>query len=698
MCSCAAGSSASRSAAVPAIHADRSNPWNRAATDLVLLQHHRDRFRLVERGLPRAAALGVGRERALELVGEAQIVDDEAARLVPEHPVDAGDRLHQPVATHGLVDIEAVQARCVEAGEPHVAHQHDAEGIACVAEALRQFFSPGLVADVLLPVRRVGGSARHHHLEAALVVVLVVPLGAQAGERTVEVNADATAHADDHRLAVHGLEARLEVFDDVARDQRQPLLRPDDRLQLRPLGLELLLARDLLALSCLLEAGVDLRPLRLVQRELGETAFVVDRHRRTILDRALDVVDADIVAEHGAGVGVVAFDRRAGEADEGRIGQGVVHVAREAVDEVVLAAVRLVGDHHDVAPLREQRVPVAFLLGEEFLDCGEDHAAGLHRELRAQIGPVLRLDGGLTQQVGAAREGGEELVVEVVAIGQHHHGGVGHRRLADDTPGVERHGEALARALRVPNDTDATVTGRAARPAAGLVAAALFPGDDCSRPLQLGRAQGFGHGGADRVELVIAGHLLGERAAAVVLEDDEVADEREEPRRRAGAFQHHLQFRHRRWSGRLARDRAPRLEPLPPGGERADARLDPVGDDERRVHGKERRQLGLVGLELLPGGPDGGLFRCRVLELDQPERQPVDEQHHVGAPLVLVLDHGNLIDREPVAGARIVEVQDTHLCAPDMPAVRSGAPRSRRPRPCGERHGCGPPPSPLPAA
>ena len=35
------------------------------------------------------------------------------------------------------------------------------------------------------------------------------------------------------------------------------------------------------------------------------------------------------------------------------------------------------------------------------------------------------------------------------------------------------------------------------------------------------------HGGADGVELVVAGHLLGE-GAAVVLEDDEVAEQGEE--------------------------------------------------------------------------------------------------------------------------------------------------------------------------
>ena len=53
-----------------------------AAADLVLLQHHGHRFLLIERGLPGATAFGVGRQCALEFVGQAQVMDDQAARFV----------------------------------------------------------------------------------------------------------------------------------------------------------------------------------------------------------------------------------------------------------------------------------------------------------------------------------------------------------------------------------------------------------------------------------------------------------------------------------------------------------------------------------------------------------------------------------------------------------------------------------------
>ena len=82
--------------------------------------------------------------------------------------------------------------------------------------------------------------------------------------------------------------------------------------------------------------------------------------------------------------------------------------------------------------------------------------------------------------------------------------------------------------------------------------------------LKLGRPQGLVHRDAHRVELVIPRHLLDQRAAAVVLEHDEVADERENPPRLEDALQHHLELRHMRVGQRLPRDGAPGLEPLPP--------------------------------------------------------------------------------------------------------------------------------------
>ena len=92
-------------------------------------------------------------------------------------------------------------------------------------------------------------------------------------------------------------------------------------------------------------------------------------------------------------VRVRLLDRCAGEAHEAGLRQGVAQVAGEAVDEVVLAAVGLVGDDDDVAPVREHGVSVALLGRHELLDRREDDATAADAELLAQVGSVSGLDG-----------------------------------------------------------------------------------------------------------------------------------------------------------------------------------------------------------------------------------------------------------------------------------------------------------------
>jgi hypothetical protein len=135
---------------------------------LVALEHQRHGLLLVERRLALAAALGVGVQGLLELVGEAQVVDDEAARLVPEHAVHARDGLHETVPLHRLVDVHRVHARGVEAREPHVADDDELERVARVLEPLGQRLAALLAADVLLPVARVG--------RRPVITTLIAPL------------------------------------------------------------------------------------------------------------------------------------------------------------------------------------------------------------------------------------------------------------------------------------------------------------------------------------------------------------------------------------------------------------------------------------------------------------------------------------------------------------------------------------------
>ncbi len=100
-------------------------------------------------------------------------------------------------------------------------------------------------------------------------------------------------------------------------------------------------------------------------------------------------------------------------------------MAGEPVNEIVLGAVGLVGDHHDVPPLGQDGVAIAFLLGKELLNSREYDAARFDRELLSQVRPAFGLDRRLAQEVLAARERAKELAVQVVSVGEDHDGGIG---------------------------------------------------------------------------------------------------------------------------------------------------------------------------------------------------------------------------------------------------------------------------------
>ena len=101
--------------------------------------------------------------------------------------------------------------------------------------------------------------------------------------------------------------------------------------------------------------------------------------------------------------------------------------------------------------------------------------------------------------------------------------------MQDQLPGVERHRQALARALGVPDNADA--------PVAGLATRAVACNVNSQRPCRLPAGhpsrcvQGFLDGDIDCMKLMVARHLLGERTAAQILEDDEMAHEVEKASR-----------------------------------------------------------------------------------------------------------------------------------------------------------------------
>ena len=165
------------------------------------------------------------------------------------------------------------------------------------------------------------------------------------------------------------------------------------------------------------------------------------------------------------------------------------------------------------------------------------------------------------------------------------------------------------------------------------------------------------------MELVVARHLLGQRSA-VVLKDDEIPHKSKEAGLLEHALDQNLKFRVESWRKLLTGDGAPRLEPLFPRGKRTDKCAQAIRDHERGVAGKERGQLRLVGLQLTVGRPDRRGFVQRILQFDDRERKSIDEDDDVRAPSVLVFFDRELTGDEPEIRFGIVEVHNAHLGAP----------------------------------
>ena len=125
-------------------------------------------------------------------------------------------------------------------------------------------------------------------------------------------------------------------------------------------------------------------------------------------------------------------------------------------------------------------------------------------------------------------------------------------------------------------------------------------------------------GSMDSVELVVAGHLLDQLSAAVVVEDDEVPNKGEEPFWGTGSLEHDLEFRGWSFTRFFALHGSPGLEPLLTSVEGSYAGQEAVGDYLHLVHREHGGQVNLVVLELLQGFPYVGVFVCRVLQFDVP--------------------------------------------------------------------------------
>ena len=91
--------------------------------------------------------------------------------------------------------------------------------------------------------------------------------------------------------------------------------------------------------------------------------------------------------------------------------------------------------------------------------------------------------------------------------------------------------------------------------------------------------------------------------------------------------------------------------------------LDAIADDQYFVVVKERAELSLVHLQLVPRTQHRGILIFGVLQFNDPNAHSVEVDHHIGATFVFVFVKGHLIGDEPVVLVGVVKVHQPHQVA-----------------------------------
>ena len=83
----------------------------------------------------------------------------------------------------------------------------------------------------------------------------------------------------------------------------------------------------------------------------------------------------------------------------------------------------------------------------------------------------------------------------------------------------------------------------------------------------------------------------------------------------------------------------------------------------------QRRNLLLVGLDLVVSGGEPFVGVFRNLQLNDSERQPVNEDDDVRPAIVLAFNDGELVHRQPVVRVGIIEVDQPDVIARDASII-----------------------------
>ena len=179
----------------------------------------------------------------------------------------------------------------------------------------------------------------------------------------------------------------------------------------------------------------------------------------------------------------------------------------------------------------------------------------------------------MIEQVATSLELPEQLIIQIVAVGQHHDRRILHRRIANHATGIKQHRKAFTGTLRMPHDTRSSVPGFAAVHPTGPILAFVFRGHH-HRVCHPAGPHRFLYRSVHRMELVVArDDLMHSVTLGILLKHDKVLQHVEEPAFLKHASNQDFQFQSRLGGISFAVDGSPDLEPLLIGCQRSNACL-----------------------------------------------------------------------------------------------------------------------------
>ena len=320
-------------------------------------------------------------------------------------------------------------------------HVLEQRGVGVVDELLvRLGVGAGFLQRDVAGLRVVGGDDRALALEDGLLEQLEVLA------RLV----DAGGHQ--HGVAPLVAQARLhaEVEDDVLHHALHARAGAEHLLHRAPLLAQGGLLPVVQALGLGIEPRIDL--VRRAEALVDVPRLIDEVEHHLVLHRLAELVGVDVAAEDfEAGLLVLLQQRRAGEADEDGIGQERLH------GPVQLAALGAVALVHEDEQLAHRRAGLGLQLLDERSKSSTPFRPNLWTSEQSRRGlawPSWRHQvaaaAGAVDGLARLGEDALDLLVQLVAVGDDDHAGVG--LVLQDPLGQQHHDDALAAALRVPDD------------------------------------------------------------------------------------------------------------------------------------------------------------------------------------------------------------------------------------------------------